>query len=237
MTRFLWAVAGCLGLLLGCESDANDGSGGSSGAGGGGNTAGVGGTGGTAGVGGVGGTAGVGGDGPRGYDEVQACGGEDHCLPSFAQLVENSIRNVSVLERTRCVLESLKERREGRYAHEADETNSCCSTNSGHAFQVLADGTVYYARRDYGGGMSPIDDYDRQSEPMRCEVADASYFDTCLEAIDRFAPEQRPGIEPPDDVWRCVYEDPRLDSLPWLKNCEPIALSCESEDARSSGGD
>ncbi|MBX3184410.1 MAG: hypothetical protein KIT72_02040 [Polyangiaceae bacterium] len=106
------------------------------------------------------------------------------------------------------------------------EKNSCCDSDTEHVFQVLADGTVRHARWDHSSNLSPIDDYDRQSEPMRCEVADASYFDTCLEAIERYAAES-PRREPPNDVWRCLWEDPRLDSLPWLKNCEPIELSCE----------
>jgi hypothetical protein len=158
-----------------------------------------------------------GGQASSGYDEVAACVAPEPCGRSLAQLIENSMRHVDRAN-ARCVLEGLRDRKPGRYLHDSDHTYSNGSIGADHALLLAADGTVRYARDNYGPG--------NETDPpaRRCRLADASYFASCLESLDA-SPDTVA-----DPAWRCLFgvgsnlEPGRLE---WFTSCVTEVPRCE----------
>jgi hypothetical protein len=188
----------------------NAGSGGSN-AGSGGSNAGSGGS--NAGSGGGGGQA------SSGFDELQACAATEPCEESSAQLIENVSYNVE-REGVRCVLESLRDRKTGRYLHVTDHAFTSGAVGAKHLLLVSADGTVRYARDHYAQGSAG-----EVTDPLaqRCQLADPSYFAGCLTALGDSGSVSA-------TAFRCSFGDGtglKPSVLDWFTSCEDEAPLCE----------
>ncbi|HEU4405435.1 MAG TPA: hypothetical protein VFS43_09115 [Polyangiaceae bacterium] len=151
------------------------------------------------------------------FEALKACRAPDPCEKSFAQFIENSMRNVNQAD-ARCVLRGLRDRTPGLYEHGTDHTFSNGSIGANHLMLVSADGGVRYARDVYGRG------FETDPPAQRCQLADPSFFASCLTALD--APDGATS----DATWSCLFGDGDVlepSRLNWFTSCVAEAPRCE----------
>ena len=160
--------------------------------------------------------------GPNELERLLACVVEEPCGRSNAQLVEGATRNFSKLA-AKCVLEGLRDRKPGRYLHDTDSTTSGSSDGAHHVVLITDAGQVLHAAEDYSYG--PV----AQGEPViagqRCQLKPASYFESCLSALDGSAATDA------DTAWQCVF-GPSVGiapgQIPWFESCSSeVGLACQ----------
>lgn len=158
-----------------------------------------------------------------GFDLLAACEVVEPCQPATTQLIENRSRNIEA-ERARCVLQGLRDRTPGRYQYDTDHTYSNGSVGAHHLLVVLADGSVMYGRDEYGPGVAS------EQPAQRCQLADSSYFASCLAALgDRGEPDALVD-EVDDAAWACLFgagSTTEPSRLAWLTSCAAEAPRCE----------
>ncbi len=153
------------------------------------------------------------------FDTLAACAVEEPCAePSSAQLVENT--SVIVDERrARCVAQGLRDRKPGRYFHDTDHTFGNGSVGVHHALIVSADGSAHYARDVYGVAG------DGDPPAQRCQLAEASYFASCLAALDGEDTGANTAA-----IRACLFGDGsgvEPSELAWFASCADEAPRCE----------